>query len=108
MDAAQRTVVRITTADLQHKTNGKRSVGFIRKEVRVSAIEIADEFLRPMTLLAGLLRRTQVLDGCSDRTMILAGEDTDELVNAIDLRFHVSRSARADGSQHILRAHVAN
>jgi hypothetical protein len=30
------------------------------------------------------------------------------LVNAIDLRFHVSRSARADGSQHILRAHVAN
>ena len=51
----------------------------------IGAVQVADELLRPVALLAGLLRGTHVLDGRFDRTMVGVRGHAVQLVDAVDL-----------------------
>ena len=83
-------------ADFEQKSHAEFGVRLVGEEMRVRTIEIADVLLRPMTLFAGFLGRAEVLDRSGDRLLDLARERAIELMDAVDLRFDVRPSARAD------------
>src|SRR5438034_11408773 len=72
----------------------------------VGAVEIADEFLWPMALLAGLLRGPQIFHRRWDRAFVSARERAVELIHAIDFGFHERRSAGSDIAIRALDARV--
>src|SRR4030095_14247017 len=57
MNAFDKPFPQVAATDFEAEPDGERCVGLVGEEVRVSAIEVAAEFLRPMALLAGLTSR---------------------------------------------------
>ena len=96
VDAAFRPVRRVGTADFHQETEREGRVGFVAEEVVVGAFEVADEFLRPMALLAGFLRRAQVFDRRGDRARVFVKGRGVKLVGAGNLGFDEPRRSGAD------------
>src|SRR5205823_571154 len=96
VDSTRRAMRRIAAAHLQYEADGEGGVRLVRKKMRVGAVEIADEFLRPVALLAGLLGGAQIFDRRWDRTLVSARERAVELMHAVDFGFHEGGSAGAD------------
>ncbi len=80
MDAADRPAIGVGTADLDGKADGIRRVGGVALEIVEGAVEIAAEFLRPVTLFARFASGPQIFDGCGDGPGILVEGDGVKLV----------------------------
>ena len=60
VNAADRTAIRVTAADLEQQTHCEGRVRFVCQKMGIGAVEVADKFLRPMTFFTGFLRWTQI------------------------------------------------
>ena len=89
VNAAHRSVRRIAAAHLHQQPHCIRCVRFVGEIMLIDALEIADEFLRPVALLAGFLGGAQVLDRRLDWARKFVERDRVHLVGAADLRFHI-------------------
>src|SRR5262245_36049501 len=96
MDASHRPMARISPADLHQQTDGERRICLVAKKVIVSVLDIADKFLGPMTLFAGLLRRAEIFYRSRDRFWIFFGSRRVHLVRTEELRADVPRCTFTD------------
>ena len=96
----------MTSANLQRQADGKWRVRFVRKEMRVSAVEVARIPLRPMTLFTGLLGWPKILHGRLDRPLNVIGERAVELMHAVELRFYKGFRSRTDMALHAADARM--
>ena len=79
---------RIRAANLEREPDCVRRVSFISKIVLIGAVNVANELLRPMTVLAGFTCRAQIFDGRFDWPVELTGHYADELMDAVHFGFH--------------------
>src|SRR5450631_1118298 len=63
VNAADRATGRVRSADLDGEPDGVGRVGCVTLKITERAVQVAREFLGPMTLFAGVARRSQTLDG---------------------------------------------
>src|SRR5262249_24655241 len=96
VDTTFRPVGGIAAANLQEHANLVHAVGLLAEEVSEGALDVADELLWPMTLLARFLGRAQVGDGRGNGTWELVRERGIDLVGAGKLRAHVPGGSSAD------------
>src|SRR5208283_10114 len=80
VDAADRAAGRVGAPDFDREPDGIRRVGCVALKIIERAVEIAAEFLRPVTLFAGFARRTQVFDGRGDGPRIFVEDDGIDLI----------------------------
>src|SRR4051812_15987359 len=106
MDAFHDPLLQIAAADFQGHTDSKRGVGFISQEVLIGAINIAAEFFGPMTLFTGFAGGPKIFDRGLDGTLVLAPDNADELVDAIDFSFDVGGGSGANVALHAMDARV--
>src|SRR6266567_5122476 len=106
MNSTDRPMIRITSANLQRQADGKWRVRFVRKEMRVSAVEVARISAWPMTLFAGFLSWPKILHGRLDRPLNVIGERAVKLMHAVQFRFHKGFRSRTDMALHAADARV--
>src|SRR5213075_2803175 len=61
VDATRLTLHRVASANLQNQTDRERSIGFVGEKMAIRSVEVANELLWPVALLASFLGWAKIL-----------------------------------------------
>src|ERR1017187_8449935 len=100
VNAADRAARRVSAADFDGEPDGIRRVRGVALEITERAVQVAGEFLGPVTLLAGVARRPQALDGRADGARIFVERYGVKLIRTGNFRFYKPRNTIADMTFH--------
>ena len=90
------------TAHLHQQPDAKESVRLIGEIMIEGLFEDAHIPSAPVTIFANLLGFAHIADRCFNRPMVIAGEHPFELMDTIDLSFHVRFSSFANVTFHAI------
>src|SRR3990172_45312 len=96
MDSGCRTGFVVATANFHQQRDPPFCILFVGKKIVLCYLLLRKEMLRPMALLARLLRGTQVPYRRFNRERVLLEENGIDLICTGKLRFHIPIGAGAD------------